>query len=547
MFLAPILSSALCAAAISPAQSGCTNDDQYVGNQSCDTAHELGRYSNYRTGLVVFDQPNYYDYFKVEVRPGATVTFQAEFTHADGNIDLVLRDQNFSAGDGCGTNLAFATTPTDNETIVWTNTASFTETVVLQVDLVNGGACNEYNLFVFNDNCPGDDQFDVAGGNDSCATATALSAQAGLEGALTITDSSDDHYRFQLLPGESLDLTAYFEDFRADLDLVLFEEDGGSCGATLVSSTSTTNNESVAWTNNGPDAVYVIADVYWYASGDGSTCVPYDLGWAIMSGPCSDDAFEPNDSAAEATFMNAYPSTFQRDLTIVDGDDDWFWITDSSPLEVYVRLDFTHADGDIDMALYSANNLTSPVQTSTSTANFEELNMNTASGGYYLRVYRYGGVGSCNDYQLSVLAGTYGTDLGGTLCEGSVNITGWWSDLNVSGSDRISDNDVTLTAGSIPNNTFGYFLNGRSPGVVTPPGANGDVCIAGDGVGRFNRPGEILNSGSNGSLALTIDLTDIPRASGAVSANAGEAWMFQCWYRDGFSSNFSDAVVVWFR
>lgn len=125
------------------------------------------------------------------------------------------------------------------------------------------------------------------------------------------------------------------------------------------------------------------------------------------------------------------------------------------------------------------------------------------------------------------------------------------------GSNVVVDNDFELYVIDMPINTFGYFINGTSTQSVAGPGGSiGTLCIGGS-VGRFSRPGEIMNSGPDGAFSLVVDLTDVPTPSGAVSIAAGSTWYFQCWHRDQFpvgcanagmtTSNFSTAYSVLFQ
>ncbi|MCP3914626.1 MAG: hypothetical protein GY711_03600 [bacterium] len=138
--------------------------------------------------------------------------------------------------------------------------------------------------------------------------------------------------------------------------------------------------------------------------------------------------------------------------------------------------------------------------------------------------------------------------IGARYCSpGSATSTGQPARMTVTGSPVVAANDMTLGAEDLPPGEFGYFLVGTNQGQVQPPGSNGVLCLACGfqgcgGIGRFNRPGEIIQ-GPGGSLA--IDLTVLPRTPN-TSVQPGETWNFQCWFRDGGSSNFTDAVSVLF-
>lgn len=119
------------------------------------------------------------------------------------------------------------------------------------------------------------------------------------------------------------------------------------------------------------------------------------------------------------------------------------------------------------------------------------------------------------------------------------------------GSARVTDNALTLQASQLPPNTFGFFLASRSVGFVTQPGGSqGNLCLGGS-IGRYVGPGQIMNSGAQGTFALPIDLTAIPQPTGAVAGVVGEGWRFQCWFRDVTTggppvptSNFTGGLVV---
>ncbi|MCP3914690.1 MAG: hypothetical protein GY711_03920 [bacterium] len=142
-----------------------------------------------------------------------------------------------------------------------------------------------------------------------------------------------------------------------------------------------------------------------------------------------------------------------------------------------------------------------------------------------------------------------GEGIGSRYCSpAQPNSTGMAARMRVEGSTAVLDNDVTLVAEDLPPGEFGYFLVGSNQGQVVPPGSQGVLCLTCgfqgcSGIGRYNRPGEIIQ-GPVGSI--TIDLSALP-LSPAVAVQPGDAWNFQCWFRDVGSSNFSDAVRVLFH
>jgi hypothetical protein len=142
--------------------------------------------------------------------------------------------------------------------------------------------------------------------------------------------------------------------------------------------------------------------------------------------------------------------------------------------------------------------------------------------------------------------------LGTTYCTPAVaNSTGNSGEITATGSTMVSNNDVTLEASSLPNNSFGFFLCSRMQGMVPQPGGSQGVLCLGGSIGRYVGAGQIMNSGSTGSFSLVLDLNTIPQPAGAVAAVAGDVWNFTCWHRDNVggtpTSNFTNAVEITFQ
>jgi hypothetical protein len=139
--------------------------------------------------------------------------------------------------------------------------------------------------------------------------------------------------------------------------------------------------------------------------------------------------------------------------------------------------------------------------------------------------------------------------IGLVYCAPAVNnSTGLPGRLLVTGSLVATDNDMTLTAWSLPPHQFGYFLNSQTQGLVMGPGGSqGNLCVVGQ-IGRYNFA--IFDSGAGGVGALVLDLPNTPTPTNPIAVLAGDIWHFQCWYRDlnpGATSNFTEAVQVMFQ
>ena len=139
--------------------------------------------------------------------------------------------------------------------------------------------------------------------------------------------------------------------------------------------------------------------------------------------------------------------------------------------------------------------------------------------------------------------------VGGTICApGTPNMSGGPGRILASGRLLVAANDLTLTAESLPQNSFGFFIVARSAaGSVVPPASVGILCLSGP-IGRYVGPGEVMNSGTAGTFTLPLDLTRVPQPTGFVSAAAGDTWNFQAWHRDVAGgivvSNFTEGLSV---
>ena len=143
----------------------------------------------------------------------------------------------------------------------------------------------------------------------------------------------------------------------------------------------------------------------------------------------------------------------------------------------------------------------------------------------------------------------FSAGLGDLYCDPAVaNSTGRPGILEVTGSDVISTNQLRLTALQLPQNTFGFFLTSRTQAQVANPGGSQGVLCLGGAIGRYQA--FALNSGTTGTIALDVSPLTLPQPLGTVSAQVGESWSFQGWYRDAnpqSTSNFTDAVAVTFQ
>ena len=118
------------------------------------------------------------------------------------------------------------------------------------------------------------------------------------------------------------------------------------------------------------------------------------------------------------------------------------------------------------------------------------------------------------------------------------NSTGRRGDLKVSGCASLADNDLVLLASSLPAGATTLFALGDATS-VTPGvfGGAGTLCVSGT-VGRY----AATTSDTSGQALLAIDLLQLPSPTGSTSAMVGDVGHVQALYRDGASSNSTNAL-----
>ena len=124
-------------------------------------------------------------------------------------------------------------------------------------------------------------------------------------------------------------------------------------------------------------------------------------------------------------------------------------------------------------------------------------------------------------------------------CEGHPNSTGDHATLELIGTNQVADDDLELASRRLPLNAFGYYLTGPNSGSTMV--GQGELCIA---TPTYRFMNNVLHSGTTGTVRMPVGLGAVP---GHGLVTPGDSLVFQLWYRDGVSSNFSSAVRVTFE
>ncbi len=393
-----------------------------------------------------------------------------------------------------------------------------------------------------------DDDFED---NDDCGMATPMTAPSTTTGLVVRERSIDpDFYVISVPANTALDVGVIFSHAFADIDIRLFD---AGCNNQLDISQSVSDNEFVGYFNCSPAPIDLVVEVYVFGS-FGPGCGEYDLELTLDSSCSIDDGLEDNDTCAMAALL---PEGFTSNLRITPCDLDYYLITLDNGQTLDVTMTLDPSEADLDLFLFPDDNTCDTpgglLTQSISTSALEIISWTNSTGqpqSYVMKVdvFSLQQGFHCTGYDLA-FARNGGTGLGNKFCTAELNSTGQGAHIFATGSDVVVDNAFTLHTQFLPQGSFGYFLSSMSQVFVpNPGGSQGNFCIGGGPVGRFNA--NIVNTGMGSTVMLLTDLTAWPQPNGLVVVSPGETWNFQYWYRDANPNavnNFSDAVEVLFQ
>ena len=112
--------------------------------------------------------------------------------------------------------------------------------------------------------------------------------------------------------------------------------------------------------------------------------------------------------------------------------------------------------------------------------------------------------------------------------------------ISATGSNSIAANDLVLQGtGALPNVSALFFYGDLQ---TLAPLGNGLLCVAGtNGIFRLN---PVQSTSGGGSISHAVDNTNPPNALGLLTP--GSTWNFQLWFRDGPTSDLTDAITIIF-
>jgi hypothetical protein len=333
------------------------------------------------------------DWILLDVCDGGTVTVDLTFSNALGDLDARLYDPD-------GLSRVNATGSTDNEELIYQNATG--GQYALRVYSVFGDVENSYDLEIAITECssgdnPGDQgdlQPDRLEDNDTRETGELLAPN--LYSNLTITSGDRDWILFDVCEGGDIEVNLSFTHADGDIEARLYREAGFS----VVSSLTSSDDEQLVYTN--ASAGQYAIEVFAY----GTTENTYDLEFSVTGcgadgdpgdqGGIAPDRLEDNETRETAEILT--PNLYSN-LTITSGDNDWIGFDVCEGGDIEVEINFTDADGDLELELYDSVGV--ELDSSMTVTDNEAITYNNASAGRYY-AYIFGYLLAENTYSLTI-------------------------------------------------------------------------------------------------------------------------------------------------
>jgi hypothetical protein len=400
--------------------------------------------------------------------------------------------------------------------------------------------------------CPNDDTFED---NDDCASAVALGS--GLLGGLQIHGQAHpngvdaDFWSLQVPATGGVSISAGFNPFVADIDLVLYADDG-TCLTAVAFGTPSGGGEGIFYLDNiGLTADFYLAVV---PADPLFVCNDYDLFVSFVppTGNCPNpDVYEPNGTPPEASPLSQGTTTGPA----INGDfDQDFWTYTVAPGEQFiVNVLFSHADGDIDAQLLGVSGPNVFGGSHDDNESIGYTNNTAAPVVVTLLVYSFS-VPNCAEYSLQVGPGEVGTrmcfgDGLQVICpcgnesipgaqQGCMNSTGNGAQLTASGTAFVAMDNLVFSFTGARSNQPTLLVQGAQ--LITIPFKDGQLCT-----GSPTERIEVVFSDATGAGSTSSSIV-----TGGNIPGPGVTRYYQHWYRDpifspcGTGSNFTSGVEI---
>ncbi len=326
-------------------------DDAYEENDTIDSPYSLTTESPRLSSSLGLGIQSDDDWFEIEV-PAGNVGLLVEclFADAEGDIDLELYDP-------LGFPVVIRDSITDNEIVEFTTPVP---AGIYQIRVYGPGLGNEYDLYW---TAYVEDRYED---NDSFGAPYDLSLEIGAPlDSPTLGD--EDWYRFVATgPTPHIRVDLDYIDANGAVNFQILDESQN----VILTVDSTDDSESV---------IIAVSSGTYYVRVYGSEFYNnYDMTISVFG----DDDYEENDVSGDAKSIVGDTA-----INLVQFDTDWFQfeVTEANAF-LSVIASFTHANGNIDLALYESADLVNPIATSATAQNHEGIRVEGTVGTYYIEV-----------------------------------------------------------------------------------------------------------------------------------------------------------------
>jgi len=355
-------------------------DDAFEPNNTYPVAPviDLAPPTTTLTNLILANE----DWYRIPMQQHRHFTIEANFAHAEGNLQLQVWDRRSSIGDDFGTAMAESYSTTDREYLTYVNLTD-PEYLWLRVYSDSGYTSQIYNLTIRSYDF--DDIYDTTGtGNDSPCFANVPTITLGTTYSELIS-REDDFYRITIPAGvQRINVRAEHSFFSGNLHMMVVRDQ--NCGlwfnevlAGGYSDEAGNNFEEIVGINvaglstvlvrifgaNGDTNFYNLRAYETPAGQSAPAEIPAAFVAAAAPRPAPaapaapraagpDDVFDQN--GGNQFFDTATPVAFTGQpiqLTgLVLNDEDWYRIEMGQHTHMRVTLTFSHAAGDINAQLW---------------------------------------------------------------------------------------------------------------------------------------------------------------------------------------------------
>jgi hypothetical protein len=212
-----------------------------------------------------------------------------------------------------------------------------------------------------------------------------------------------DWFKITLSAGDHIEAAIAFTHSQGDLDLGLFQQ--GTYDKFVFYAPGVGDEEKVSYTAAAGGDFYLVA----FGTAAGTYAVPYTLSYEKSGGgeTCSPDGKEPNNSLNDAYLLDEteIDGTVLQGLSICPGDVDTYAVMLDCGDSVVAGINFSNAQGDLDMYLFDST-LQNTLDQSTSSSDYETVALDGAfeNDFFYIVVSGYPKDTTSNSYTMEVMA-----------------------------------------------------------------------------------------------------------------------------------------------